>query len=65
MAKQAAAAASPFEHTEKLRKRQIGMLETVKRQAGPLVGMMPSANMRDRARKIYDLAKELQDDLAK
>ena len=27
--------------------------------------LVPSANTRDRARRIYDLAKELQDDLSK
>ena len=43
----------------------IGILENIKRHAGPLIRKMPSNNMRDRARKIYDLAKELQDDLAK
>lgn len=41
------------------------ILQAIKNQAGPLVGMLPSTNMRDRARKIYDMAKELQDDLAR
>lgn len=41
------------------------MLQKIKDTAGPLVGLLPSTNMRDRARKIYDLAKELQDDLSK
>jgi len=58
-------ALSPEEVTKKLRANQIGMLEVIKRKAGPLVGAMPSANMRDRARKIYDLALELQNDLSK
>ena len=46
-------------------KQQIGQLERIKRTAGPLINQMPSCNMRDRARLIYNLAKELQDDLAK
>ena len=43
----------------------IGMLQDIKNTAGPLIGLMISANHRDRARKIYDLAKELQDDLSR
>ena len=43
----------------------VGMLEKIKNIAGPLAGMLPSVNMKDRACKIYGLAKELQDDLAK
>lgn len=58
-------ALAPEELTAQLRTKQQVMLEIIKRKAGPLVGMMPSANMRDRARKIYELARELQNDLTK
>lgn len=43
----------------------IGALEGVKRAVAPLCGALPSATMRDRARRIYNLARELQNDLAR
>lgn len=44
---------------------QIIMLERVKRNVGPLCVNLDSNNWRDRARKIYDMARELQDELKK
>lgn len=47
------------------RETQIAILEQIKKKVAPLCGAMESANFRGRARRIYELAKELQDDLRK
>ena len=44
---------------------QILILARVKRMVAPMCGVLPSANMRDRARRIYNIAKELEDDIRK
>lgn len=41
----------------------IGILQIVKTKAMVIKNMVPSENMKQRAIKIYELAKELQDDL--
>lgn len=52
------------EHSSRDKSTRVrGMLQRIKDTAGPLVSLVESANHRDRVRKIYDLAKELQDDL--
>ena len=44
---------------------QLIILDRIKRLMAWLCGVFPSANMRDRARKIYNLAKELEEDIRK
>lgn len=44
---------------------QIIILERIKRSIAPMCGVLQSANWRDRARKIYNVAKELQDEIRK
>ncbi len=44
---------------------QIVILERIKRSIAPMCGVLQSANWRDRARRIYNLAKELEDDIKK
>jgi len=48
-----------------LAEAQLAILHKVKRSIAPLCGVLPSANMRDKARKIYDIAKQLEEDIKK
>jgi hypothetical protein len=44
--------------------KQVGQLERAKRTLGPLCATLPSATLRDKARKAYLICKEIQDHIA-